>query len=375
MARKKGQVFNAEIKTKIVLELFKGEVTINELASQHNITVKSIQNWKKHFLENAFLAFNAAGATKTYKYELKDLKAENEQLARDLHKATVRADFAEGKLKSLDLSNKKALIDPQHKVITISEQCEILNINRSSYYYESVQCSKQDKKIIDKIYEIHTNQLCYGYRRIHKQLIECGFEIGVNKVLKYMNSLGIHPIFPKKKKLTTFEKHKHKSYPYLLKNIEINRPNQVWSGDIVKIKNLKNPVIYLAAIMDLHTRTILSWKISNSIDTSLTTNVLKEAIDKYGTPEIVNTDNKSQYTSYDHRNILDQHNIKISMNLKRRPINNITIDRFFKRLPFLELLVKDYKDMNEVKKYLSDHINDYNAKEFNSKSNLKSFKY
>ena len=139
MARKKGQVFNAEIKTKIVLELFKGEVTINELASQHNITVKSIQNWKKHFLENAFLAFNAAGATKTYKYELKDLKAENEQLARDLHKATVRADFAEEKLKSLDLSNKKALIDPQHKVITISEQCEILNPDYAIGKFQSKQ--------------------------------------------------------------------------------------------------------------------------------------------------------------------------------------------------------------------------------------------
>lgn len=115
MGRKKGQVFSAEFKTRIVLELLEGDATINQIASKHNITVKSIQNWKKQFLENAFLAFDVAGATKTYKDEIEELKAENEQLAKALGKATVRADFAEGKLKSLDLSNKKALIDPSIK--------------------------------------------------------------------------------------------------------------------------------------------------------------------------------------------------------------------------------------------------------------------
>lgn len=264
MARKKGQVFSAEFKTKIVLELLEGELTINQIASKHNITVKSIQNWKKQFLENASLAFDVAGATKTYRDEIEDLKQENEQLAKALGKATVRADFAEGKLKSLDLSNKKTLIDSKHKSLTISEQCEILNISRSSYYYEPVGLDTQDIKILHKIDEIYTDASFYGYRRIHMQLKEYGFNIGVNRVLKYMNILGIQAIFPKKRRLTSIKNHEHKIYPYLLKNIEINRANQVWSGDITYIRTAKG-FVYLAAVIDWYTKSILSWKVSNSM--------------------------------------------------------------------------------------------------------------
>ncbi|MDX4037710.1 IS3 family transposase [Aliarcobacter skirrowii] len=365
MGRKKGQVFSAEFKTRIVLELLEGDATINQIASKHNITVKSIQNWKKQFLENAFLAFDVAGATKTYKDEIEELKEQNEQLAKALGKATVRADFAEGKLKSLDLSNKKALIDPKHKELTISEQCEILNISRSSYYYESVQYSNQDIKIMNKIDEIYTNRSFYGYRRIHMQLKEYGFNIGVNRVLKYMNVLGVDAIFPKKKKLTSIKNHEHKIYPYLLNNIEINRPNQVWSGDITYIRTSKG-FVYLAAVIDWHTKSILSWKISNSMDTFLATDVLKAAIDRYGTPEIFNTDQGSQYTSYYHTDILKQNNIKISMNGKGRSIDNITIERFFRTLKYENIYITDYQNIKELKEGISDYIHFYNFNRFHS---------
>jgi len=365
MARKKGQVFSAEFKTKIVLELLEGELTINQIASKHNITVKSIQNWKKQFLENASLAFDVAGATKTYKDEIEELKTENEQLAKALGKATVRADFAEGKLKSLDLSNKKTLINSKHRQLTISEQCEILNISRSSYYYEPVALKEQDIKIMHKIDEIYTNASFYGYRRVHMQLKEYGFNIGVNRVLKYMNLLGIQAIFPKKRKLTSIKNHEHKIYPYLLRDIEVSRTNQVWSGDITYIRTAKG-FVYLAAIIDWHTKSVLSWKISNSMDTILATDVLKDAISKYGTPEIFNSDQGSQYTSHYHTDILKQNNIKISMNGKGRSIDNITIERFFRTLKYENIYITDYQSIKELKQGISSYIHFYNFNRFHS---------
>ena len=365
MARGRGKSFSADFKTKVVLELLEGEQTINQISSKYDVTVKSIQTWKKQFLDNASLAFDVGGATKAYKDEIEDLKEQNEQLAKALGKATVRADWAEGKLKSLDLSNKKTLIDSKHEQLTISEQCKLLNISRSSYYYEAEPFKEQDIKIMHKIDEIYTDASFYGYRRIHMQLKEYGFNIGVNRVLKYMNVLGIQAIFPKKKRLTSIKNHEHKIYPYLLKNIEINKPNQVWCGDITYIRTAKG-FVYLAAVIDWYTKSVLSWKVSNSMDTLLAVEVLKDAISKYGTPEIFNTDQGSQYTSYYHTDILKQHNIQISMNGKGRSIDNIAIERFFRTLKYENIYITDYQSIKELKTGISTYIHFYNHNRFHS---------
>lgn len=365
MARGRGKSFSADFKTKVVLELLEGESTINQISSKYDVTVKSIQTWKSQFLDNASLAFDVGGATKAYKEEIEELKQENDHLAKALGKATVRADFAEGKLKSLDLSNKKALINPKHEQLTISEQCNIIGISRSSYYYEPATLKEQDIKIMHKIDEIYTDVSFYGYRRIHMQLKEYGFNIGVNRVLKYMNILGIQAIFPRKKRLTSIKNHQHKIYPYLLKNIEITKPNQVWSGDITYIRTAKG-FVYLAAVIDWHTKSILSWKISNSMDTLLAGTVLKDAIDKYGTPDIFNTDQGSQYTSYHHTDILKSHNIKISMNGRGRSIDNIAIERFFRTLKYENIYITDYQSIKELKTGISSYIHFYNHNRFHS---------
>lgn len=365
MARGRGKSFSADFKTKVVLELLEGEQTINQISSKYDVTVKSIQTWKRQFLENASLAFDVGGATKAYKDEIEDLKEQNNELAKALGKATVRADWAEGKLKSLDLSNKKALIDSKHEQLTISEQCKLLNISRSSYYYEAEPFKEQDIKIMHKIDEIYTDASFYGYRRIHMQLKEYGFNIGVNRVLKYMNILGIQAIFPRKKRLTSIKNHQHKIYPYLLKNIEITKPNQVWSGDITYIRTAKG-FVYLAAVIDWYTKSILSWKVSNSMDTLLAVDVLKNAIDKYGTPEIFNTDQGSQYTSYYHTDVLKQHNIQISMNGRGRSIDNIAIERFFRTLKYENIYITDYQSIKELKVGISNYIHFYNYNRFHS---------
>ena len=151
--------------------------------------------------------------------------------------------------------------------------------------------------------------------------VEDGFSIGRNKVLKLMNLMGIQAIFPKKKKLTSIKDREHKIYPYALKDLEITRPNHVWSGDITYIR-VQGGFMYMAAIIDWYSRSILAWKLSNCMDATLVTDVLNEAISKYGLPEIFNSDQGSQYTGEDHINILKKNKITISMNGKGRSIDN-----------------------------------------------------
>ena len=183
MSRKKGQTYTAKQKTKVVLELLKEEKTINQLATEFNVTSKTIQNWKKQFLENADKAFESDESSKAEKEELERLKQENDALAKTLGRTTVERDWAVGKLKSLDLSNKKILVDSK-LTITKTRQCELIGISRSVLYYTPKPLSNTNLQILHKMDEIYTDNSDYGYRMIHQGLLEEGYSIGKDRVLK-----------------------------------------------------------------------------------------------------------------------------------------------------------------------------------------------
>ena len=375
MSRKKGQTYTAEQKTKIVLEMLREDMTTSQIATKYKITSQSLGKWKTQFLENASLAFDVGGATKAYRDEIEDLKTENDGLAKALGKATVRADFAVKKLKSLDLCNSKALIESKHKKLSISEQCEIFGISRSHYYYTPVPMSQENIKLLHKIDEVATDNSEYGYRFIHQQLLEDGYAVGKNRVLKYMGILGIQAIYPMKRKLTSLKNQAHPIYEYLLKQywtkvgrrktIYVPTPNEVWSGDITYIR-INGGFMYLAAVIDWHSKAILSYKISNSMDATLATDVLEEALAKYPKPKIFNSDQGSQYTSYEHTNLLKKYDIQISMNGKARSIHNIVIERFFRTLKHGNIYINDYQTIRDLKEGVKAYIYKYNFKRFHS---------
>ena len=370
MSRKRKQ-YSAEFKSKVVLELLSGDQTVAQVASKYEITAKSLTDWKKQFLENASLAFDVSGATKAYKDEITDLKEENDALAKKLGKTTIERDWAVGKLKSLDLSNKKCLVDSKLTKLSMARQCEMIHLNRSSLYYEPKPISDYDLKIMNRIDEIYTDiSSTYGYRFMHRQLLEDGYHVGVNKVNKLMNVMGIQAIFPKKRKLTSIKNHEHKIYPYALRNIEIKNPNQVWSGDITYIRT-NGGFMYLAAIIDWHSRAVLGWKLSSTMDTALATDVLKEAIATYGTPEVFNSDQGSQYTSHEHTKILKDHGIQISMNGKGRSIDNIAIERFFRTLKYDHIYITECQNIRELKAGIDKFMHFYNYNRFHSSLNYK----
>ena len=380
MSRKKGQTYTAEQKTKIVLEMLKEEMTTSQIATKYKITSQSLSKWKIQFLENASLAFDVGGATKAYRDEIEELKTENDGLAKALGKATIKAEWATGKLKSLDFDNKKSLIESKHNKISVLEQCESLGISRSSYYYQPVPMSKENISLLHKIDEIATENSEYGYRFIYEQLKEDGYAIGRNRVLKYMGILGIQAIYPTKKKLTSLKNQAHPIYEYLLKQywtkvgrrktVYVPTPNEVWSGDITYIR-INGGFMYLAAVIDWHSKAILSYKISNSMDATLATEVLEEALAKYPKPKIFNSDQGSQYTSHEHTQLLKKYNIKISMNGKGRSIDNIVIERFFRTLKHGNIYINDYETIKDLKEGVKAYIYKYNFKRFHSSLNYR----
>jgi putative transposase len=280
-----------------------------------------------------------------------------------------------GKLNSLDLSNKKSLVESKLSIVPKARRCELLAISRSSVYYKARVMSDYNLSILNKIDEIYTESPEYGYRYIYKQLLEEGFHIGRDRVLKYMGMMGIEAIYPQKKKSVSAKDAQHKIHSYLLdkywcnsgktRTVFVPNSNEVWSGDITYIR-MSGGFMYLAAIIDWHSKAILSYKLSNSMDATLVTDVLKDALNKYPAPKIFNSDQGSQYTGHDHVEILKNNNIQISMNGKGRSIDNIVIERFFRTLKYNCIFINDFRNIKELKDGIESYMHKYNYRRFHS---------
>ncbi len=364
--------YSADFKAKLVLEVLEGEKPVNEIASKYKVLPTSLKSWKKQFLENMSLAFDKSTVVKEYKDEIVILQKDNDALAKKVGNLTIEKDFLEGKLVSLASSKeRKELLDTK-LILSLNKQCKLLQINKSSLYYESKKPFSTDSKIklLDAINNIYSDFPFYGYRRITKQLQKDGYNVGKKIVKKAMKYMGIEALYPKPK--TTTANKEHYKYPYLLKDfrndagqVVIDRANKVWSTDITYIK-LEKGFVYLAAIIDWHSKKILSWKLSNTMDISLVTTVLKEALLLYPKPEIFNTDQGSQYTSKAHIDILKKHNIQISMDGKGRATDNICIERFWRSIKYEEIYLNEYKNMKVLRKAIENYMIKYNSKRLHS---------
>ena len=243
--------------------------------------------------------------------------------------------------------------------ISLVEQCELLDLNRSSIYYQPQPAfSKEELAILNKMDSIFTDYPFYGYRRVYLELLDQGFLVGRDRVLKYMRVLGLETFYPRKRR-TTIPNKEHKIYPYLLRDVDICRPNQVWAADITYIRMNKG-FCYLVAIIDWYSRRILSWRISNSLDVGFCLDALQEALDKFGVPEIFNTDQGSQFTSKEFTDILKAYGVQISMDGKGRAIDNVIIERFFRSLKYEDIYRKDYGNIPSLKEGVFNYMNLYN---------------
>ena len=368
----KRKTYSAEFKAKLVLQVLEGEQTINEIASKYEILPANLKNWKKMFLENMSLAFDKSAVVKEYKDKIETLTIEKDSIAKKLGETIVKNDFLVEKLQSLVSSKtRKTFVDTELE-LSLNQQCKLLGIAKSTLYYTPVKrfSSEADIKFLNALNDIHSEFPYYGTRRLVTALENEGFTAGRKLIKSAMEYMGIRALYPKHK--TTQAYKEHYKYKYLLKEFKndknqvvIDTPNKVWSTDITYIK-LEKGFVYLAAIIDWNTKKILSWKLSNTMDISLTTSVLNEALSLYPKPEIFNTDQGSQYTASAHVDILKKHGIEISMDGKGRSIDNICIERFWRSIKYEEIYLNDYKSMSELRYSIDNYMKKYNSKRIHS---------
>ena len=355
--------FSTQLKTRLVLEVLREEKTLNEIASANNINPKNLQNWKKLFLENAEVAMEPAKAVKEYKDEVAKLKIEVGEYAKKVGQLTLEKEWAVGKLKSLDSSYKKELIDrDEDKVLSVVKQCDLINYNRGSLFYvPTINPAKNAiKEHIEKVFEEIPS---YGYMKVYHQLLEDGFSVSPNTVLAYRKELGLQAVLAVRAPNTSWADKQHPKYSYKLRGLDIVRANQVWSTDITYIK-IKGGMVYMAAVIDWYSKAVLSWRISNTMDTDLVMGVLNEALSRYGKPEIFNTDQGSQYTSYIHTQTLKDNGITISMDGKGRATDNICIERFWRSAKVEKIYLNEYERVSHLKSDVEDYMEFYNYRRF-----------
>jgi len=363
---KKRTNYTSAFKTKLVLELLQNESTLAEIASKHNILPQNLVNWKKTFLANAEIAMEPSKAVKEYKEELIKSQEQNERLTTLVGKVTVEKEWLLKKLKSLGSSKLKQLIDLKpgtfNSSLSINYQCQLLGINRSGLYYQPrVNHAKQIiKNHITKVFE----QIpIYGEKKVHQQLLEDGIKVSLNTVARYRQELSLKAVLAVKQVNTTMPIKEHKKYTYKLRGLNISHANHVWSTDITYIK-IAGGMVYMAAIIDWHSKAVLSYKISNTMDTQLVMSVLNDALEKYPHPEIFNTDQGSQYTSEVHTQRLKNLGITISMDGKGRATDNICIERFWRSAKVERIYLNEYRTINELITDVDDYIEFYNHRRF-----------
>ena len=259
------------------------------------------------------------------------------------------------------------MIDHDSKDFSVREQCRILGINRSGLYYEARLLTEETLKIMRLLDEEHTRHPFYGVPKMTEFLRRKGYRVGRDRVRTLLRSMGLEAVYPKPK--TSIKAKDHKIYPYLLKDVEVIRPNQVWSADLTYIR-LEEGFVYLVAIVDWYSRYLISWRVSNTMDTNFCVEALEEAL-KYVRPEIFNTDQGSQFTSMAFTGILEKNGISISMDAKGRVFDNIFIERLWRTVKYENIYIKDYKTIPDLKTGLIEYFDFYNGERYHQNLDYK----
>jgi len=253
------------------------------------------------------------------------------------------------------------LIDTEDDIYSVRKQCLILGLNRSSWYYEPVPLSELDRTLMRLLDEKYTKTPFYGVRKMTKYLRDAGYAIGKDHVRTLLREMGLEAVFPKPNLSKPHPE--NRIYPYLLRDIDVMHPNQVWCSDITYIR-LAWGFAYLVAIVDWYSRAVLSWRLSNTLEAEFCVEALREAIDKYGTPDVFNTDQGTQFTSQEFIGVLTSHGISISMDGRGRCLDNIFVERLWRTVKYENVYLKGYQTIPEARAGLTEYFEFYNTERY-----------
>lgn len=254
------------------------------------------------------------------------------------------------------IKEKRQMIEPYYKELSVNRQCELLDINRSSYYYKPATESDLNLELMKLIDRQYIRTPYYGAPRMTAHLKRKEYKINHKRIARLMRKMGLSAIYPGSKSRKNHPG--HKIYPYLLRDLKILKPNHVWSTDITYIP-LRKGFLYLVAVLDWYSRYVLSWRLSNTLEVGFCIEALEEALEKTK-PEIFNSDQGVQFTSNQFTNILAGNNIQISMDGRGRAFDNIFIERLWRSVKQEEVYIKDYVNGIEAYNGIKDYFNLYN---------------
>jgi putative transposase len=249
------------------------------------------------------------------------------------------------------------MIDHDRCEPSVRRQCELLRVCRSGLYYVPTPASPEELALMRRIDELHLNHPFYGSRKLSYLLRQEGCDANRKRIQRLMRVMGLEAMVPKPK---TSEPHpEHVKYPYLLRGLTISRVNQVWATDITYIP-MKAGFVYLVAVMDWYSRRVLSWRLSNTLDSSFCVEALEEAIARFGRPEIFNTDQGAQFTADAFTTPLRDRGIAISMDGKGRYLDNVFVERLWRSVKYEEVYLHAYDSVAEARAGIGRYLAFYN---------------
>ena len=258
----------------------------------------------------------------------------------------------------MNRSLRQAMIDRGHKQLSLVRQCTLLNISRASVYYRPVSTRAEDLELMARMDRQYLKMPFYGSRRMKAWLLAEGYLVSRSKVRRLMRLMGLEAIY--RRPNTSKPAPGHRVYPYLLKGVDVNRVDQVWAADITYIP-MAQGFLYLVAIMDWHSRHVLAWKLSNTMDTDFCVTALEAALGK-GRPEVFNTDQGAQFTSDAFTQTLQERGIRVSMDGKGRYLDNIFVERLWRSIKYEEVYLKAYQTVAEARVGINAYLEFYNRR-------------
>ena len=352
MTKRSRRTHTPAFKARVALASLKGDKTLVELAQQYDVHPNQISTWRTQLLEGAQEVFGgsaSAGASPPVR---------SEGHAGQDRAADSGERFFGGRARSYRRCEREAMIDREHE-LPVVRQCEVLELNRSTVYYEHQPTPPVDLALMRLIDELHLNFPFAGSRMLRDLLRLAGFTVGRQRVARLMRLMGVEALYRRPR--TTQRHPAHAIHPYLLRGVAITRPNQVWAMDITYIP-MQRGFVYLAVVVDWATRRVLSWRLSISMTADFCVEAVEEAIARYGVPEIFNTDQGSQFTSADFTGLLTGHGIADQHGRQGRLAGQRVRRAALASLKYEEVYLHAYDWVGQARRSIGRYIDFYNGK-------------
>ncbi|MGH8760414.1 MAG: IS3 family transposase, partial [Burkholderiales bacterium] len=353
MPRRPRRNHTAAFKAKVALAAIKGDRTLAQLAEQFDVHANQITSWKAQLESGAADVFGPCGGNAAAQpaVDVKSLHAKIGEL-------TLENGFFRGSAQQGGIAERKAMIDRKHD-LPITRQAKVLLISRGSVYYLPRPVSATDLEVMRRLDRLHLEFPFAGSRMLQGLLVAEGCKIGRRHVKTLMRRMGIEALYRRPR--TTKPEPGHKIYPYLLRGMEITRPNQVWAMDITYIPMARG-FVYLAVVLDWFSRRVLSWRVSITMEAAFCVETLEDALARHGKPDIFNTDQGSQFTGSAFTGVLADNGIAISMDGKGAWRDNVFVERLWRSVKYEEVYLRAYDSVSEARASIGRYLDFYNGR-------------